>query len=90
LVGKVDASAAYDIYAVRPEVCRACEPEDDACQIARQKFGLPPVHSVSVGEVGTEVIERQYRCLGTTIEREMNSSGRDTRAFHQTPRLKRN
>jgi Fe-S-cluster containining protein len=52
LVGVVGASTSCAIYAVRPEVCRACEPGDDACQMARQKFGLPPVHSVSIGELG--------------------------------------
>ena len=44
LVGVVGASTSCAIYAVRPEVCRACEPGDDACQMARQKFGLPPAH----------------------------------------------
>jgi len=47
LVGAVGASTSCAIYAVRPEVCRACEPGDDACQMARQKFGLPPAHGVS-------------------------------------------
>ena len=42
LIGDVGASTLCAIYAVRPEVCRACEPGDDACQMARQKFGLPP------------------------------------------------
>jgi len=52
LVGAVGASTSCAIYAVRPEVCRACEPGDDACQMARQKFGLRPAHGVSIGELG--------------------------------------
>lgn len=43
LVGEVGASTSCAIYAVRPEVCRACEPGDGACQMARQKFGLPAI-----------------------------------------------
>ncbi len=42
LVGDVGASTSCAIYAVRPDVCRACEPGDDACQMARCKFGLSP------------------------------------------------
>jgi hypothetical protein len=40
LVGRVGASTSCAVYAVRPDVCRACEPGDEACDIARQKFGL--------------------------------------------------
>lgn len=40
LVGTVGVSTSCSIYAVRPEVCRACLPGDDACLIARQRFGL--------------------------------------------------
>jgi Fe-S-cluster containining protein len=43
LVGEVGISTCCIIYDVRPEVCRACEPGDDACRIARERFGLPPV-----------------------------------------------
>lgn len=45
LTGDVGVATACAIYAVRPEVCRACEPADDACQMARAKFGLPPAQS---------------------------------------------
>jgi uncharacterized protein len=31
------------IYDVRPEVCRACLPGDDACTIARTHYGYPPL-----------------------------------------------
>jgi hypothetical protein len=42
LVGEVGVATACSIYAVRPEVCRACLPGDDACQMARRRFGLAP------------------------------------------------
>lgn len=41
LVGEVGASTACAIYRLRPHVCRACEPGDDACRMARRRFGLP-------------------------------------------------
>ena len=28
------------VHAVRPDVCRACQPGDEACLIARRRFGL--------------------------------------------------
>ena len=40
LVGEVGVRTACAIYAARPDVCRACEPGDDACRIARRRFGL--------------------------------------------------
>jgi hypothetical protein len=40
LVGEVGVSTACSIYAVRPDVCRACLPGDEACEIARRHFGL--------------------------------------------------
>jgi uncharacterized protein len=43
LVGDVGVSTSCAIYAVRPEVCRACLPGDDACQMARRRFNLPPL-----------------------------------------------
>jgi Fe-S-cluster containining protein len=42
LVGDVGVSTSCAVYAVRPHVCRACEPGDEACRMARQKFGLSP------------------------------------------------
>ena len=41
LAGKVGVSTVCTIYAHRPEVCRACQPGDDACQMARTRHGLP-------------------------------------------------
>ncbi|MGP0095231.1 MAG: YkgJ family cysteine cluster protein [Xanthobacteraceae bacterium] len=40
LVGNVGISTSCAVYAVRPEVCRACLPGDDACQMARRRFNL--------------------------------------------------
>ena len=40
LVGDVGVSTSCAVYAVRPQVCRACLPGDDACQTARRRFGL--------------------------------------------------
>jgi len=41
LVGEVGNATSCAIYDVRPEVCRACEPGDDACRMARDRFALP-------------------------------------------------
>ena len=40
LSGVVGDHTACAIYDVRPHVCRTCLPGDDACQMARAKFGL--------------------------------------------------
>jgi uncharacterized protein len=40
LEGVVGVSTSCAIYAVRPDVCRACLPGDDACRRARARFGL--------------------------------------------------
>ncbi len=40
LMGKVGVSTACAIYTVRPDVCKACLPGDDACQMARRRFNL--------------------------------------------------
>jgi Fe-S-cluster containining protein len=40
LLGEVGVATSCRIYSVRPDVCRACEPGDDACRIARNSFGL--------------------------------------------------
>lgn len=41
LSGKVGAATSCMAYAVRPDVCRACEPGTPECNMARQSFGLP-------------------------------------------------
>jgi Fe-S-cluster containining protein len=43
LDGEVGVATSCSIYAHRPDVCRACQPGDDACTMARQRFGLPPL-----------------------------------------------
>jgi uncharacterized protein len=40
LIGAIGRSTSCGIYAVRPEVCRACQPGDDACRMARERHGL--------------------------------------------------
>lgn len=40
LRGEIGLATACTIYAVRPEVCRACEPGDAACRLARRGFGF--------------------------------------------------
>jgi Fe-S-cluster containining protein len=40
LAGEVGISTTCIIYSIRPDVCRACEPGDDACLLARRRFGL--------------------------------------------------
>jgi Fe-S-cluster containining protein len=43
LVGAVGGATACAIYDARPDVCRACMPGDDACTMARRRFGLVPL-----------------------------------------------
>ena len=40
LTGEVGVATSCAIYAVRPQVCRACLPGDAACLMARQRFNL--------------------------------------------------
>jgi uncharacterized protein len=42
LVGEVGVATTCRIYSIRPDVCRACKPGDDACRLARDRFGLRP------------------------------------------------
>ena len=46
LEGDVGVATACMIYELRPQVCRACQPGDDACQIARRRHGLSEIASV--------------------------------------------
>jgi uncharacterized protein len=41
LDGVIKGRVACTIYDVRPHVCRACMPGDDACLMARERHGLP-------------------------------------------------
>ena len=45
LAGEVGVSTSCQVYDVRPHVCRACEPGDDACRMARARFGLEQIPS---------------------------------------------
>jgi Fe-S-cluster containining protein len=47
LTGEIGIATACAVYAVRPQVCRTCMPGDDACAMARQRFGLPAVSAGS-------------------------------------------
>jgi len=47
LEGEVGISTSCAVYEDRPVVCRACEPGDDACSIARAYFGLPVLAALS-------------------------------------------
>ncbi len=40
LTGTVGVATACAVYAVRPDVCRACLPGDDACLMARARHHL--------------------------------------------------
>jgi uncharacterized protein len=40
LKGEIGVATACAIYPLRPDVCKACLPGDDACQMARRHFGL--------------------------------------------------
>lgn len=43
LSGKVGQATACTIYGLRPDVCRACLPGDDACAMARAKHGMAAI-----------------------------------------------
>jgi Fe-S-cluster containining protein len=43
LEGRIGVSSSCRIYDRRPDVCRDCQPGDDACRIARRHFGLREV-----------------------------------------------
>jgi Fe-S-cluster containining protein len=43
LLGKVGVATSCSVYAQRPDVCRACQPGDEACTMARHRFGLTPL-----------------------------------------------
>ncbi len=40
LSGEVGKSTACTIYDIRPDVCRACQPGDEECNLARRRHGL--------------------------------------------------
>lgn len=40
LDGEIGRATACAVYDLRPDVCRACLPGDEACAMARARFGL--------------------------------------------------
>ncbi len=43
LKGEVGVATACTVYALRPDVCRECQPGDEACTMARERYRLPPI-----------------------------------------------
>jgi hypothetical protein len=43
LKGRIGEWTACSVYDVRPLVCRACQPGDEECVMARTRHGLEPV-----------------------------------------------
>ncbi|MEQ1576990.1 MAG: YkgJ family cysteine cluster protein [Hyphomicrobium sp.] len=41
LSGEIGKHAACTVYAVRPLVCRDCQPGDEECNMARARYGFP-------------------------------------------------
>lgn len=56
LAGEVGVATACTIYAIRPEVCRACVPGDDACTMARSHHGLPALGPAEVNSAIDEML----------------------------------
>jgi len=52
LAGTVGEATSCTIHAIRPDVCRACEPGDEECNMARARYGLSPL-SIALPRVGT-------------------------------------
>lgn len=48
LRGEIGIATHCAIYDRRPEVCRACEPGDDACRMAREHYGLAIVEPAAI------------------------------------------
>lgn len=47
LSGDIGKQTACTIYAIRPDVCRACMPGDPECLFARRAWGLPPLSAAA-------------------------------------------
>ena len=43
LAGEVGKATSCTVYAVRPDVCRACVPGGDDCQLARVGWGMASI-----------------------------------------------
>jgi len=40
LLGEIGVAATCSIYELRPDVCRACQPGDEECNMARRHYGM--------------------------------------------------
>lgn len=47
LEGTVGLATRCTVYDVRPLVCRDCLPGDDACRMARERHGMPPIAALA-------------------------------------------
>lgn len=47
LGGEIGKRTACTIYALRPDVCRACLPGDPECLMARARHHLPPLDAAA-------------------------------------------
>lgn len=48
LSGTIGEAAACTIYALRPEVCRECQPGDPECDLARATHGMAPLSEAEI------------------------------------------
>jgi hypothetical protein len=55
LLGVVGQSTSCAIYALRPDVCRACSPGDAECLQARRHFGLSSLAAAADAPLPSEV-----------------------------------
>ncbi|HNB27282.1 MAG TPA: YkgJ family cysteine cluster protein [Alphaproteobacteria bacterium] len=49
LQGEIGKSTACSIYENRPDVCRACQPGDEECNMARRRHGLGEIAVQAAG-----------------------------------------
>jgi Fe-S-cluster containining protein len=47
LVGEIGKATACGVYAVRPDVCRECQPGDAECLMARRRYSLPEIAPIA-------------------------------------------
>lgn len=58
LSGVIGSHVACTIYAVRPQVCRACMPGDDACNMARRRFRLYELPRAAAYAPGADFLDQ--------------------------------
>ena len=54
LSGDVGLATKCLVYEFRPDVCRECQPGDDACEMAREMYGMEPIGAGSDDESGLD------------------------------------